>query len=84
MDFTGKTAFVTGAAKGIGRATAIGFAKNGANVVVSDISDLSETCGEIKKYTENFMTDMYRIFCVGLFAQKILFFLSHLLKSHFP
>ena len=55
MDFTGKTAFVTGAAKGIGRATAIGFAKNGANVVVSDISDLSETCGEIKKYTENFM-----------------------------
>ena len=47
MDFTGKTAFITGAAKGIGRATAIGFAKNGANVVVSDISDLSETCGEI-------------------------------------
>ena len=53
MDFTGKTAFVTGAAKGIGRATAIGFAKNGANVVVADIADLTETCEQIKKYTEN-------------------------------
>lgn len=53
MDFTGKTAFITGAAKGIGRATAIGFAKNGANVVVADIADLTETCEQIKKYTEN-------------------------------
>jgi len=53
MDFTGKTAFITGAAKGIGRTTAIGFAKNGANVVVADIADLTETCEQIKKYTEN-------------------------------
>ena len=53
MDFTGKTAFITGAARGIGRATAIGFAKNGANVVVADIADLTETCEQIKKYTEN-------------------------------
>ena len=32
MNFNGKTAFVTGAARGIGMATAIGFAKKGANV----------------------------------------------------
>ena len=32
MDFTGKTAFITGAAKGIGRATAIGFAKKVENI----------------------------------------------------
>ena len=33
----GKVAFVTGAASGIGRATALAFAREGANVVVADI-----------------------------------------------
>jgi NAD(P)-dependent dehydrogenase (short-subunit alcohol dehydrogenase family) len=37
--FAGKVAFVTGAASGIGRATALAFAREGANVVVGDISD---------------------------------------------
>lgn len=55
MDFTGKTAFVTGAARGIGRATAIGFAKKGASVIIADIADLTETYDEIKKYTDNVM-----------------------------
>jgi NAD(P)-dependent dehydrogenase (short-subunit alcohol dehydrogenase family) len=36
--FNGKTALVTGAAGGIGRATAVAFAEKGAGVVVSDIS----------------------------------------------
>ena len=36
---TGKTAFVTGATSGIGRATALAFADAGANVVVADISE---------------------------------------------
>ncbi len=35
MDFTGKTAIVTGATSGMGRATAIEFAKAGANVVAT-------------------------------------------------
>ncbi len=37
--FAGKVAFVTGAGTGIGRATAIAFAREGANVVVADISE---------------------------------------------
>ena len=39
MKLEGKTAIVTGAGAGIGEATAILFAQNGANVVCTDISD---------------------------------------------
>jgi NAD(P)-dependent dehydrogenase (short-subunit alcohol dehydrogenase family) len=37
--FQNKVAFVTGAGNGIGRATALTFAREGANVVVADISE---------------------------------------------
>src|SRR5438132_5135852 len=50
-DFADKVALVTGAASGIGRATALAFARRGAKVVVSDIdADGSEgTVAQIKK-----------------------------------
>jgi NAD(P)-dependent dehydrogenase (short-subunit alcohol dehydrogenase family) len=37
--FQGKVAFVTGAANGIGRAAALAFAREGASVVVADVSE---------------------------------------------
>src|SRR4029450_5037518 len=37
--FAGKVAFVTGAANGIGRAAALAFARESANVVVADLSE---------------------------------------------
>jgi NAD(P)-dependent dehydrogenase (short-subunit alcohol dehydrogenase family) len=50
-NFKGKVAFVTGAASGIGRATVIAFALEGATVVVADISDKGshETANIIKE-----------------------------------
>jgi NAD(P)-dependent dehydrogenase (short-subunit alcohol dehydrogenase family) len=36
--FDGKVAFVTGATSGIGRATALAFAHEGATVVVADVA----------------------------------------------
>jgi len=50
QDFSGRTALVTGAASGIGKATALLFAERGANVVVTDIrSDVvAQTAAEIE------------------------------------
>jgi NAD(P)-dependent dehydrogenase (short-subunit alcohol dehydrogenase family) len=49
--FDGKVAFVTGATSGIGRATALAFAREGASVVVADIAadGVEETAGLIEQ-----------------------------------
>src|SRR5690606_11197361 len=50
MDFSGKNVIVTGAADGIGRATALLFAEHNANVIITDINEkgLAEVAQEIQ------------------------------------
>lgn len=49
FNLAGKTAVITGASRGLGKSMAIGLAKAGADVVVTDILDTSKTVSEIKK-----------------------------------
>jgi len=49
MRLKDKVAIITGAARGIGAAFAIGFGKEGAKVVVADIRDGSQTVDSIEK-----------------------------------
>lgn len=44
----GQTAMITGAGGGIGRATAVAMAGAGANLIVTDLKDLSETVSEVE------------------------------------
>ncbi len=57
-DYKGKTAFITGAANGVGLGMAIAFAKEGINVIMSDIrkADLDKSAEEVKKYNKNVYT----------------------------
>ena len=42
LDFTGKSVLITGAATGIGRATALAFARQGASVAIGDVDARTE------------------------------------------
>ncbi len=55
MDFTGQVAIITGAARGIGRATAHLFAQRGAKVALLDVDleKLESVKAEIEEYTKD-------------------------------
>ena len=52
MNFKGKTAFITGTSKGIGKAIALGMASKGANLILADIDEanLSNVCKEAEGF----------------------------------
>jgi NAD(P)-dependent dehydrogenase (short-subunit alcohol dehydrogenase family) len=49
--FAGRAVLITGAASGFGRATAVQFAKHGANLVLGDVDakGLQETVGMVER-----------------------------------
>ena len=47
MRFEGRTALITGAAGGIGSATARAFAREGADICLSDVNDTAAVASEI-------------------------------------
>lgn len=49
VDLTGRVAIVTGGARGVGQATCIALAREGADLVVCDVLPLGETLGQIPK-----------------------------------
>ena len=56
MNLKNKTVLVTGASKGIGRATAIAFAKEGCSVIInfkSDLTSAREVLTECNKYSKD-------------------------------
>lgn len=50
LDMTGKRCVVTGAASGIGRATANALAELGASLMLTDVSPLAEVAAEVRKH----------------------------------
>ncbi len=58
MEIKGKVAVVTGAASGIGKATAVALAQEGADVVLADINEerLAEAKGEIEALGRRVLT----------------------------
>ena len=61
FNFTGKTALVTGAGAGIGKAVSIMFAQNGAKVVLVDVD--TEKLESVKKEIQEYTKDVIAVKC---------------------
>jgi 2-deoxy-D-gluconate 3-dehydrogenase len=73
FDLTGKVAVVTGAYQGLGRGMAIGLAEAGADVVLVDRQEATETAGVIRslgRRTLTFAADLMSIEGIPLIVQK--------------
>lgn len=62
MKFAGKTILITGAARGIGRATAVEFAREGANIIVNYVNS--------EKLAESFTNDLAEKYNVRAIALR--------------
>jgi len=77
MEIKGKVAVVTGAASGIGKATAVALAQEGADIVLADVNDerLAEVKGEIEALGRRALTvhtDVSKLEAIqSLFDQSI-------------
>src|SRR5262249_9195113 len=74
-DLTDQVAIVTGAARGIGRAAALGLAREGAHVVVADVLPGQETVAEVMKLGRRAVyaaTDVTRRGAVNAMVQRAL------------
>lgn len=49
FDLSGKTAIITGSSRGLGLAMALGLARQGANIVVTDVLDTKKAVKQIEK-----------------------------------
>ena len=59
LDFTGKTAVVTGAARGIGRSIAAGLFERGATVVLADVlPEVADTAAALGDRASGFVLDV--------------------------
>ena len=62
----GKIAIVTGSARGLGQAIALGLAEAGADIALVDVLDMDESKQQIEKRRNNPTCAVYRIFRKGL------------------
>lgn len=60
LDLSGKTAFITGAGSGIGRAIALRFAKQGATVIATDVNEdkAAATAGDAGSGASHYQMDV--------------------------
>lgn len=74
MRLKNKTAIITGAGNGIGKETALLFAKEGANVVVTDLNEeaVNQTSAEIKKSGGKAISISHNISCENDWEQVVL------------
>lgn len=56
FDLSGKIALVTGASTGLGAGMSVGLAEAGADLILVDIVDSTETAGQIKELGRKFIT----------------------------
>src|SRR3954454_14821487 len=67
--FAGKVAFVTGATSGIGRATALAFAREGSSVAVADVA--ADGARETARLIERPGGQAFAVACDGTSSEQI-------------